>query len=96
MTFWNHPQIPDVHYYVEASFLVNEEISSLFLAHVSWMYPHSERYTIGKPVELWCRRKYEAFGTHSFIPLDSIVCRCAHGMIVHKEDNLCVVIPLVE
>ena len=86
----------DAHYYVEASFLVNEEISSLFLAHVSWMYPHSERYTIGKPVELWCRRKYEAFGIHSFVPLDSILCRCAHGMIVHNEENLCVAIPLVE
>lgn len=86
----------DVHYYVEASFLVDGVLSALLLAHVSWMFPHPHRYAIGKPAQLWCRRKYESFGIHSFVLLDTLLCRCAHGMMVFDEENLSVVIPLVE
>lgn len=89
----------DVHYYVEASFIISGVLdrSPLLLAYVSWMLPHQKRYAIGKPAELWYRRRYENnYGIHSFVPIDSLSCRCAHGMIIHDEENLCVVIPLVE
>ena len=86
----------NAHYYLEASFLVDGVCSVLHLAYVSWMFPHQHRYVIGKPAELWCRRKYESSGIHSFVPLENIKCRCAHGMMVYNEENLCVIIPLVE
>jgi hypothetical protein len=86
----------DAHFYVEASFLVDGVLSVLLLAHVSWLFPHSDRYTMGKPTELWCRRKFEQDGIHSFVPLEYLLCRCAHGMVVHNNENLTVIIPLVE
>ena len=86
----------DAHFYLEASFLVNGAISVLHLAHVSWMFPHPSRYAIGKPAELLCRRKFESTGIHSFIPIDTLLCRCAHGMMVYNDQNVLVVIPLVE
>lgn len=86
----------DVHFYVEASVLVDGVLSVLLLAHVSWLFPHPDRYTIGKPAQLWCRRKFEQVGIHSFVPLQQLLCRCAHGMVVHNDENLSVIIPLVE
>ena len=86
----------DAHFYMEASFLVDGVLSVLLLAHVSWMFPHPDRYTMGKPAELWCRRKFEQVGIHSFVPLQQLVCRCAHGMVVHNDENLSVIVPLVE
>ena len=86
----------DAHFYVIASFVVDGVPILLHLAHVSWMFPHHSRYAIGKPAELWCRRKFEDPGIHSFVQLDDIHCRCAYGMMVHNDDNVTVVIPLVE
>ena len=64
------------------------------VAFVSWMKPHQHRYNIGKPVELW-QDRFEIFGVHSFIPLDIIICRCAHGIVQHNDENLRIVIPLL-
>ena len=65
------------------------------LACVSWLKPHPERHCIGKPAELWNNERVEQFGIHSFVPLDHIVCRCAYGIIHHKDENLLLIIPLV-
>lgn len=86
----------NVHYYLKASVLVGNDENSLLLAHVSWLFPHPEQYRLGKPAQLWCNNMYESFGLHSFVLLDSIICRCAHGIRLHEEENLLVVVPLVE
>ena len=77
-------------------FVHNGVLSSRLFAYVSWLFPHPHRYFLGKPAELWCNGMYETFGLHSFVQLEDIICRCAHGVILHDEENLLVVIPLVE
>ena len=57
--------------------------------------PHPQRYTIGKPAELWKSEHYEKFGIHSFLPLNQIISRCAHGIMHQNGENLLVVIPLM-
>ena len=84
-----------VHFYCKVSYSINSNSSSELLAFVSWLKPHSERYKIGKPAELWQSEKYEQFGIQSFVPLTQIISRCAHGIMHHNGENLLVVIPLV-
>lgn len=86
----------NVHYYLKASFIANNKESSLLLAYVSWLFPHPQRYRLGKPAQLWCNNMYESFGLHSFVQLNSILCRCANGIRLHDEENVLVVVPLVE
>ena len=86
----------NVKYYFKASFIVNQTVSSLIFAHVSWFLPHQQRYALGKPVELWHDQMYECRGVHTFMPIDKLMCRCAHANIVHNHENLMVVVPIVE
>ena len=66
------------------------------LAHVSWLFPHPKRYHLGKPAELWCSiaSLSESFGIHSFVPLDLLLSRCAHGPFTLDNESLLVVVPL--
>ena len=65
------------------------------LAFVSWFEPHPLRYKIGKPAELWCRTLFESFGIHSFVPLNLLLSRCAHGPYHINSESLMVVVPLI-
>lgn len=85
----------NVHYYIKSTFVVNDTPFSLCFAYVSWLFPHPKQYFLGKPVELWCNMQ-ESFGLHSFIPLDTILCRCGYGTRLHDGENLLVVVSLVE
>ena len=80
--------------YLKIHYSVNSKPSSVMLALVSWMKPHQKRYQIGKPAELWADR-YEAFGIHSFLTIESILCHCAYGTFHIDDENLVLVIPLV-
>ena len=80
--------------YLKVNYSINSVASSIVFAFVSWMKPHEHRYHIGKPAELW-KDQHEIFGIHSFLPLDIIICRCAHGMMDHNGENLRVIIPLL-
>lgn len=89
-----------VHYYVSAmcTFSTIQEREchqSWTFAHVSWFFPHPSRYIIGKPAELWCSTFFEAFGMHSYVPLDHLLSRCAHGPFTFNGESLLVVVPLV-
>lgn len=86
----------NVHYYVKATFSSETQSNSLILANVSWFFPHPERCTLGKPVQLWCSNMFESCGTHSFLPLDHLICRCAHGIKIFNDEPLLLVVPLVE
>ena len=90
----------NVHHYVTVTctFSSSEKQNchqSWTLAYVSWFAPHPCRYKIGKPAELWCRTLSETFGMHSFVPLDLLLTRCAHGPYNVNSESLLVVIPLV-
>ena len=85
----------NVNYFMKVSITSGTTTESLFFANVSWFYPHPDRYACGKPVELWCNNFYESFGLHSFIPLDHLSSRCAHGTKVYHNEKLLFVILLV-
>lgn len=86
-----------VHYYVKANFsqYVGTECSTgeLLLLYVSWYFPHENQEFIGKPAQVQCRDFFERPGPHSFVPINLVVCRCAHCIreIVANES----VLPLV-
>lgn len=71
-------------------------LQPLIFAYVSWFVPHRERYAFGKPVELWYSEKFESDGMYTFLPIDHIVCRCAHGTRIYHDERLLAVVPLVE
>ena len=87
----------NVHYYITAtvSTSCDDNCQRWTLARVSWFYPNPHRYAIGKPAELWCTNMFEAFGMHSYIPLDHLLCRCAHVTQTINGDSVLTVIPLV-
>lgn len=86
----------NVHYYMKVNVSVNSSIESSVFAYVSWFFPHHQRYAFGKPVELWCSSKFESAGMHSFLPLDQLISRCAHGIRFFHHERLLAVVPLVE
>ena len=85
-----------VHYYLKAFYFVNNSPSEKLFAFVSWLFPHPQRHAYGKPAELWCNDLYESFGLHSFVPLEHLLCRCAHAIIIHNEEHLSLTVSLVE
>ena len=90
----------NIHYFLKVSYncTINDVVStnmSLF-AHVSWFYPHPHCHALGKPAELWYHSLFEPFGIHSFVPVNNLSCRCAHGVKIYDDQPLLVVVPLVE
>ena len=86
----------NIHYFMKVSFNFNMSISSFLFAYVSWFYPHPHRHALGKPAELWCHSMFESFGLHSFVPIDRLSCRCAHGVKTYCDEPLLAIVPLVE
>ena len=86
----------DVKYYFNATFTTEATTCSLTFAHVLWLLPHPQRYAIGKPAELWQNGLYECGGLHSFVPIDHLICHCAHGVMQYSNKALMVVVPIVE
>ena len=85
----------NIHYFMKVFFSISGSTFSVLFASVSWFYLHPDRYALGKPAELWYRSLYEAFGLHSFVPIDHLLCRCAHGVKRYCDEDL-LVVPLVE
>ena len=86
----------NIHYFIKVLYTVNDITSSSLYAYATWFFPHPDRNAYGKPVELWCHNFYEPFGMHSFVPVDDLTCRCAHGTFKHHDENVLLVVPLVE
>ncbi len=88
----------NIHYYMKVIYCIKYLDSNLTKNHIfafsSWLSPHPACYDIGKPAEIWCDTAYEPSGSHSFIPIDRIVCRCAHGVRMHNNEKVKVIIPL--
>ena len=93
----NHRPIV-VHHYLKVFYSIDNtpDLCNKLFAYVSWLFPHPERHAYGKPAELWCNQLYESFGSHSFIPLEGLVCRCAHVIVEHNSEHLSLIVPLVE
>lgn len=86
----------DVKYYFNATFTNKDTSCTITFADALWLLPHLQRYSIGKPAELWHNGLYECSGLHSYIPIDHLISRCAHGLMQHHHETLMVVIPIVE
>ena len=84
----------NVKYYFNATFKAKDKSCTITFAHALWLLPHSQRHAIGEPAELWNNGLYECRG--SYIPIDHLLCRCAHGLMQHHHETLMVVIPIVE
>lgn len=88
-----------IRHYIKASFsgVNNEHVSSnLSLAVVQWYKPHSNKYGIGKPAQLWSHNDFETGASYSFIPIDLLICRCSYSVTSFNGESVLVVIPLSE
>ena len=74
-------QPTNVKYYFNAAFTTKDTSFSLTFTYVLWLLPHPQRYSIGKPTELWHNSLYECCRWHSFLPIDRLICCCAHGVM---------------
>lgn len=86
----------DIKFYASITYTTESESKQLFVAFVSWFFPHPERFSLGKPAEIWCKSMFESYGTSSFVPVENMLCRCAHCVKLFKDEYVLVVIPLVE
>ena len=97
----SHERPINIHHYVTVAVTYNcissdkQQCEQWNLAHASWFYPHSSRYVMGKPAELWYKGLFEAFGMHTYVPLDLLLARCAHGICTVNNESLLVVVPIV-
>ena len=87
----------DVKCYFKATFTTKDSSLSITFAHAQWLLPHPQRYAVGKPAELWHNGLYEhSSGLRNYIPIDHLICCCAHGLMEHNHETLMVVVPIVE
>ena len=88
----------DILYFAKVNMYIknSSDVSSFVIARVSWYQPHPHRQLIGKPAEVWYNGLYEPFGIHSFLPLDSILCRCASVIKKINEETVKVIVPLLD
>ena len=86
----------DIKYYANIYYTVESVPKQIILAFVSWFFPHPQRFSLGKPAELWSNSMFESYGTCSFLPIRNIICRCAHGVKLYNDEHVLVVVPLVE
>lgn len=84
-----------IHYFIRQSIKTEKDdnIDCTF-AYVSWCLPHESKNIMGKPVEIWHHDLFERAGTHSFVPLRLIKCRCAYCVINLNSEPLLTIVPL--
>jgi len=86
----------DIKYYFQATFSTTDTTLPLTFAYVLWLLPHPSRYAIGKPAELWYNGLHECHGVYSYLPVNQLICRCAHGLMNYNSETLRVVVPIIE
>ena len=70
----------------------------LFIAHIIWLNIHEHKDWLGAHVEVW-RKFSQLVCVSAFIPVNDILCRCAHVDHVIRfsdtlEEEVTVVVPL--
>ena len=95
----NHPNSKirpaKIHYFITQSIKSeNDEIVDCTFAYVSWCLPHENKNIMGKPVEIWHHNLFERAGTHSFVPLKLIKCRCAYCVTDLNSEQVLTIVPL--
>ena len=86
-----------VYFFGDMSFYPTEntqDLSSrvkLVLARVSWYYPHTNphtnRYMLGKPVQVWCPM-FEDHFVYNFVPVHLFVSRCSYCTKIINDQSL--------
>ena len=60
-----------IHHFALISFSFEDEVvSHILIAVCSWYLPHSKVAKCGKPVQLWCAKKFEHPDCYCFIPIN--------------------------
>ena len=47
------------------------------------------KYTVGKPVQIWCNNIYEGYAVHIFVSLNSCLAHCAHAVGIIDNEHVC-------
>ena len=66
----------------------------LVFARVSWYYPHTNRYMLGKPVQVWCPM-FEDHFVYNFVPIHLFVFRCSYCTKIINDQSLLLITPLI-
>ena len=84
-----------IHHFLRQSIKSDKnEIIDCTFAYASWCLPHERKNTMGKPAEIWHYNLFEQAGTHSFVPLKLIKCRCAYCITYLNSEPVLAIVPL--
>lgn len=94
------PRPVEIQYFIEHSWSVLlPDNSTKRYSHVhavcEWLQPHPSRHILGKPVEVWCHKLFEAGKFNCFVPLEHIKSRVIVALEKLHEEQVLVFIPIV-
>ena len=79
---------------MEQTIKVNGQPVPCILAFVRWFQSHPSRYSLGAPVEVWCKDLFELEGEATFIPVKRVYGRFVPVFGVIQREHVLVVCPL--
>lgn len=74
----------------------SENPKSHLLANCLWPMKHPQRFSIGKPVEVWCKDLFEPSSINTIIPVDALVNQVIISTDTILDEELLIVIPLLQ
>ena len=86
------PRVID--YFMQQNVSVNGHYETCILAAVRWFQAHLSRYSLGAPVEVWCKDLFECEGGASFIPVQRIHGKFIPAIDIFNGEHVLVVCPL--
>lgn len=83
-----------IDYFMQQNVSVNGHYETCILAAVRWFQAHPSRYSLGAPVEVWCKDLFECEGGASFIPVQRIHGKFIPAIDIFNGEHVLVVCPL--
>ena len=84
-----------IHHFLRQSIKSDKnEIIDCTFAYASWYFPYERKNSMGNPAEIWHYNLFEQAGTHSFVPLKLIKCRCAYCITSLNSEPVLAIVPL--
>ena len=83
-----------IDYFMKQNVQVNGHYVTSVLASVRWFQAHPSRYSLGAPVEVWCKDLFEPEGESTFIPIQRISGKFIPAIDILQDEHVLVVCPL--
>ena len=83
-----------IQFFMEQTIQVNGQPVPCILAFLRWFQSHPSRYSLGAPVEVWCKDLFELEGEATFIPVKRVHGRFVPVFGVIQREHVLVVCPL--